>query len=162
MNAGFPSAYCEQGRREGYVHDDVAGWAVYFEKAIAWDDLKDRLRALLQRRLDAFAALGIAERHRLWLQENIRLFCDLNRYPENTPCTYHPANGEQWLQNNQEPTYKTCSINITNAGWFLEHAGDGGWVPDTILHEFPTPFIGCYRLATRTRKYCRILNEART
>jgi hypothetical protein len=46
MNASFPSAYREQGRREGYVRADVAGWPVYFERAIAWDDLKDRLRAL--------------------------------------------------------------------------------------------------------------------
>ena len=59
MNAGFPSAYCEQGRREGYVRDDVAGWPVYFEQEVAWDTLKDRLRALLQHRLGAFAALSI-------------------------------------------------------------------------------------------------------
>jgi hypothetical protein len=140
MNVAFPSAYRKEGRREGYVRDDVGGWPVYFEQAVAWDALKDRLRALLQHRLDAFAALSVAERHKLWLRENTRVFCDIGRYPENTPCTYHPTNSEQELLKYQEPTYKACSINITSAGWFLEHAGDGGFLPDTMLHEISHAF----------------------
>ena len=36
-----------------------------------------------------------------------------------------------------------CSINITDTTWFLDHAGDGGWFPDTMLHEISHAFHDC-------------------
>lgn len=128
----FPSEYPNGGRRNGYVREDITGWAVFFEKADWPDSLKQQIHDLLERRLNA---LTIPEKHGQFLRQSTRIFCDVSRYPENTPATYHSTGTGKWLLCNCEPQYKERSINITDAVWFLRHAGDGGYFPDTILHE---------------------------